>query len=323
MLTRFEHLPNELFFDIFSVYFDGVQLYKSFFGLNSRFDSLLKSLNNVSLHLKDSNDDKSINLFSTNVVSLYISSIHKSIKFIPLLVNVRSITFVDPSVIQIMNLLEISHNLEHISIIWSNPYLVNLISARAFYELIFSGSSSENIRSCRFYLPESHSLYIEPKTISFPLLHSIYVQITNPMADFRRLVNLCPNLIRFEIEIIDNENSNEERIVFFNHYENINIRRFHIYNLLSIDIFDIYIEHLPNLEYLYISMKFPSYPLDVFEQISQIIHRINHLKNFYFRFSTDFWSLGQQQFEKLKQINHFFEKMSIKNQDDEIIFTNQ
>jgi hypothetical protein len=165
MYTCLEDLPNELFLDMFCLYFDGVQLYKIFFGLNSRFNYLLKSLNNISLHLEDSNDDKSLNLFSKKVVSLYLSSKHKSIKFIPLLINIRSITLVDPTVIQIMNLLEISENLEHISILWSNSYSINLISARAFYELIFSASSSKIIRSCRFYLPECHKLYLEPKQI--------------------------------------------------------------------------------------------------------------------------------------------------------------
>jgi hypothetical protein len=322
MSTRLEDLPNELFFQIFSVYFDGVQLYKIFFGLNSRFNCLLKSLNNIYLRLEDSNDNQSINLFSTKVISLYIGSKHQSIKFLPLLINIRSITLVDPTIIQILNLLEISHHLEHISILWSNPYSVNLISVRSFYELIFSASSSESLRSCRFYLPENHSAYFEPKHISFSFLRSIYVQISIPLADFRRLIHLCPHLIRFEIEIIDNSYSNEETIIVFNYHEHVNIRRFHIYNLLSLDIFHIYIEHLPNLENLYISMTFPSHPIDVFQQLSQIIYRINHLKNFHFRFSTDFCNLDQQQLEKLKQINPFFENISIQNEDDEIVFTN-
>jgi len=222
-----------------------------------------------------------------------------------------------------MNLLEISENLEHISILWSNSYSINLISARAFYELIFSASSSKTIRSCRFYLPECHKLYLEPKQISFPLLHSIYIQITIPLDDFRRLINLCPNLIRLEIEIINKESINEEIIPLYSHNEHINIRRFHIYNLLSIDILDIYIEHLPNIEYLFLSMKSSCYPMDIFEQLSKIINRINHFKKFSFRFSTDIWNFDQQQLEKLKQLNHFFGKISIKKQDDQFVFTNE
>src|SRR5690349_181060 len=113
MLTCLEDLPNELFFHIFSIYFDGVQLYKIFFGLNSRFNYLLKSLNNIYLRLEDSNDDKCLNFFSTNIISLYIGSKHKSIHFIPLLINIRSITLVDPTIIQIIYLLEISQNLKY------------------------------------------------------------------------------------------------------------------------------------------------------------------------------------------------------------------
>ncbi|CAF1659893.1 unnamed protein product, partial [Rotaria magnacalcarata] len=163
MNSCFEEIPNELILYIFCTYFDGVQLHKNFFGLNSRFDTLIKSINNIHLRLEYQDDDNSLDLFSSKATSLYIGSKHRSIHFIPFLINVRSITLVDPTIIQIMNLLEIGKTLERISIIWSNPYLINEMSARSFYELIFSASSSENLRSCRFYLPKSHCLYLEPK----------------------------------------------------------------------------------------------------------------------------------------------------------------
>ncbi|CAF1267899.1 unnamed protein product [Rotaria sp. Silwood1] len=320
MHTRFEQLPNEVIFNIFSNYFDGVQLYKSFFGLNSRYNNLIKSLNNIHLHLECQDDDKCIYLYSTKVISLYIGQKHRSINFIPLLINVRSVTIVDPTILQIIYLLDIGQNLEHASIIWSNIYLINSISARSFYELIFSASSSNNLRSCRFYLPKSHSLYLEPKHCILPLLRTIHVQLSIPSVDFRRIIRLCPNLIRLDVEIIDDIYSNEEKIIVLSHYQHINIRRFHIYNLLSLDIFDILMGYLPNLEKLYISMKFPSHPIDVFEQLSSIIHRIDRLKELHFRLTTDFWNLGQHQLEQVKQINPFFANIFIENQDDEIIF---
>ena len=321
MCTHFEDLPNELFLELFRTYFDGVQLYKSFFGLNYRFDSLLKSLNNIYLRLQYSDDDQTFNLFSTKIISLYIHSQHKTIKFLPFLVNVRSITLVHPGIIQIRNLLEIGKRLEYISILWSNPDEIDIISVRLFYELIFCASSSKNLRSCRFYLPQSHSLYIEPRSCSLPLLHSIYVQITIPIGDFRRILRLCPNLIRCEIEIVDNIGHNEERIIVLSHNEHINIRRFHISNLLSLDIFDIYIGYLPKLENLYISMKFNLFPMDLFKQLSNLIHRIDYLKNFHFHFSTDSWNLGQKQLETLQLINPFFQNLSIKYQNNQIILT--
>ncbi|CAF0858462.1 unnamed protein product [Rotaria sordida] len=320
MHTHFEELPNELILHIFSTYFDGVQLYKSFFGLNSRYDHLIKSINNIHLRLEYQDDDKSLYLFSTKVISIYIGQKHRSINFIPLLINVRSVTLVDPTIIQIINLLDIGKNLEHASIIWSNPYLINSMSARSFYELIFSASSCESLRSCRLYLPKSHSLYLEPKHCTLLLLCSIYVQLSIPSVDFRRIIRLCPNLIRLEIEIIDDTDSNEEKIIVLSHYQHVNIRRFHIYNLLSLDIFDILMVYIPNIENIYISMKFPSHPIDVFEHLSSIINRIEHLKEFHFHFTTDFWNLGQHQLETIKQMNPFFSNILIQNDDDEIIF---
>jgi hypothetical protein len=320
MSTHLEDLPNELFFDMFSTYFDGVQLYKSFVGLNFRFNSILKSLKNIYLRLEHSNDDKSLNFFSKQVISLYIDSKHKSINFVQFVVNIRSLTLVDPTILQIMNLLEISEHLEHISILWLNPHSINLISVRAFYELIFCASSCESLRSCRLYLPESHSLYLEPKYCSLPLLHSIYVQLSIPLSDFRRIIGLCPNLVRLEIEIVDNGYSNEEIILVLTDHEHIHIRRFHIYNLFSFDIFDIYIKHLPNLENLYISMNFSSHPLDLFKQLSNLIDRIDHLKEFHFRFSTVFCNFDHQELEKLKELNSFFGNILIKNENDKFIF---
>lgn len=320
MLTYFEDLPNEIILYLFSTYFNGVELFNTFFKLNSRIDYLIKSLNNIHLHLERHDDDKSFDLFSTKIISLYIGSKHKSVNFIPLLINVRSITVVDPTIIQIMNLSTIGKNLEHISIIWSNPCLVDLMSIRLFYELIFSASSSENLLSCRFYLPKSHSSYLEPKHCTLSLLHSIYVQICIPSVDFRRIIRLCPNLIRLEIEIMDDIDSNEDKILILSHYQHLKIQKFYIYNLLSLDIFDILLMYLPNLEYLYVSMKFSSHPIDIFEQLSPIIHRIYHLKEFHFRFTTDSWNLGQHQLEKIKQINPFFSNIFIQYENDEIIF---
>ena len=322
MLTRLEELPNELFLYMFCTYFDGVQLYKSFFGINSRFNSLLKSLKNIYLRLEYSEDDESIKFFSTQVVSLYIGSRHNSQRFVPFLIHVRSITLVDPTMIQIMNLLEIGNNLEHVSILWSNPYLMNIISVRSFYELIFSSSSSENLRSCRLCLPQSHSLYLEPKQCSLPLLHSAHIQISLPIADFRRIIRLCPNLIRLEIEIIEN-NDNEELTLILNHFEHINIRRFHISNLISLDIFDIYIGYLPYIENVYISMKFSSDLMDIFEQFSSLINRIDYLKEFYFYFSTNILKLGENELEIIQKLNPFFSNINIRNEDNQIIFTTQ
>ncbi|CAF1581601.1 unnamed protein product [Adineta ricciae] len=322
MSTRLEDLPNELFLQLFSTYFDGAQLYKIFYGLNIRLNSILRSLEHIHVRLENSDDDPCLNLFTSKIISLFINAKHKSIRFIPLLTNIQAITLVNPTVVQIINLLQIGRNLHHVSIQWSNPYKPDLMSIRSFYELIFSANASQSLRSCRFYLPESHSLYLEPRHCTLPLLRTIYVQVNYPLGDFRRIIRLCPNLTRFEMEIIDNGYSNEETIIICSHLDHIHLRRFYIHNLLSLDILDIYIEYLPNLEYLYISMKLPSHPVDVFKHISSLIHRFTHLKQFQFRLSTDFWNLDHQQLEMLKQLNPFFAHIHIEMDDDEIVFVN-
>ncbi|UJR24763.1 hypothetical protein I4U23_006137 [Adineta vaga] len=312
MFTHFEDLPNELFIYLFTNYFHGVQLYNIFYGLNIRLNYLLKSLNKIHLRLENSTDDQCIDLFSTNIISLFINSQHKSIHFIPLLINICAITLIDPTIIQIMNLLEISKHLQYISIRWSNLNEINLMSVRIFYELIFSANASNNLRSCRLYLPESHSYYLEPKHCTLPLLHTIYVQISQPLADFRRILRLCPNLHRLEIELID---FTDEIMILCNYQEHIHIRRFHIHNLTSLNVFNIYIGYLPNVENLYISMNIPLDTLEFFKQLSQSIHRIDRLKEFHCRLSTKFRTCNDDKLEIFKEFNPFFAQIHLEYED--------
>jgi hypothetical protein len=51
--SRLEYFPNEIFIEIFQ-YFDGRNLFRSFYNLNSHFNILLHSLNNLSLSLSTS-----------------------------------------------------------------------------------------------------------------------------------------------------------------------------------------------------------------------------------------------------------------------------
>jgi hypothetical protein len=61
--------------------------------------------------------------------------------------------------------------------------------------------------------------------------------------------------------------------------------------------------------------------MDLFKQLSNLIHRIDYLKHFHFHISTNSSNLGQKQLETLQLINPFFQNLSIKYQNDKIIFT--
>lgn len=322
MSTCLEDLPNELFLHLFATYFDGGQSYRTFFSLNARLDRLLKSLDRIHLRLDNTDDDRALELFATKAISVHIGPAHRSVKFSSALKHVRSVTLVDPSVVQIMYLLQIGQHLEHAHVIWSNPHVIDLVSARAFYELIFSAGAVESLRSCRLFLPPGHSSYLEPKHCTLPQLYSLYAQISVPMADFRRLLRLCPNLSRLELEIVDDGYSNSETLIFVGHLEHEHIRQFHVHNLLSLDVLDIYLGSLSRVEQLYISTKLPAHPLDVFKQLARVIHRLNRLRTFRFRVATGGWNLGHQRLELVRNLHPFFAHTRVESDDDEIFFVN-
>ncbi|CAF3457699.1 unnamed protein product, partial [Rotaria sp. Silwood2] len=55
-LTTMESLPNEILIDLYQ-YFDGREVYKIFYNLNSRFNSLLQSLSHLSLYFQSPFDN--------------------------------------------------------------------------------------------------------------------------------------------------------------------------------------------------------------------------------------------------------------------------
>ncbi|CAF4128831.1 unnamed protein product, partial [Rotaria sp. Silwood1] len=56
MSTRLESLPNELLIDVFT-YFDISNLYHSFWGINQRFNNLVRTMKSFSLIINNNNNN--------------------------------------------------------------------------------------------------------------------------------------------------------------------------------------------------------------------------------------------------------------------------
>jgi hypothetical protein len=75
MFSLFEYLPNELLLDVFE-YIDIRDLYQGFWGLNTRFNNILRSLENLSLVI-DKHDPLLISIFASRTVRLEVNTWHE------------------------------------------------------------------------------------------------------------------------------------------------------------------------------------------------------------------------------------------------------
>jgi len=92
--SKFENLPNELFYEI-QCYLSCNDLYKSFSNLNSRFDDLLISMNNLHYEIESSvsNQRLTTSSFASSISSINVSQDSDGVSIATIFPNVHSITF--------------------------------------------------------------------------------------------------------------------------------------------------------------------------------------------------------------------------------------
>jgi len=92
--SRFEDLPNELFYE-FQIYLTSNDLYKAFSNLNSRFDDLLMSMNNLHFEIDSSVFEQRLTTasFASCITSINVPEDGDGVSIATIFPNVRSITF--------------------------------------------------------------------------------------------------------------------------------------------------------------------------------------------------------------------------------------
>ncbi|CAF4130413.1 unnamed protein product, partial [Adineta steineri] len=75
MSSLIEDLPNELLFDVFQ-YLDTRDLYESFWGLNYRFNNILRSLKDLSLTM-EKNNPSLLTIFASRIARLEVNTWHE------------------------------------------------------------------------------------------------------------------------------------------------------------------------------------------------------------------------------------------------------
>jgi hypothetical protein len=191
IISSIELFPNELLIEIFE-YLSPYDLYKTFYNLNSHFNSIINSLENLRLILQEDWDNKQqvTPFFATQISTLVIK--HDELIHFSSYSNIHSLKLSMPTADQ-CNAIQPSlfPNLEYLYI--SNLFFSD--HSEQLCRLIFSPSFFR-LRICqldRMTLDDGHSYY------SSTLRQLIISPSTWKSNMFKQIFNACPNLIHLRI----------------------------------------------------------------------------------------------------------------------------
>jgi hypothetical protein len=265
MMTQsiFEFFPDEIIIDIFE-YFDIRDLYQSFYGLNSRLNSILRSRKNLSLTFSspDEIDDPFIDLFIKYIIKLIID--HSSYMNFQPFFSLHSLILNSPS----------DDQLEQIYLC-KFPYLIHLefgimsnrLSHRALNEFLHC-KQYPSLQTCIFH-HENNAVSLNR-----------YRQIWSSSSILR---TIWFNSIDLSLLNSDNRLINREKI-FSIDVIHLNLKRFDICcvstgpSILDIDYF---LQHTPNLEKFKIASNEIYYSYEFLQQLASILQqRLMNLHQF-------------------------------------------
>jgi hypothetical protein len=226
--STFELFPDELFFELFE-YIPINDLYRAFFGLNKRIDTILRNLSNLFAVWTTNSDDKVIDIFSTCISRLVIwrggyLNLNRFNKL-------RSLKLALPSIEQ-CNEIQPSLTLEHLHIeSLVNP---NIITDQLSNLLLTN--SFPRLRTCRIDEIKFDKDNIQP-------IPSLYSLITRTQ-QVEKVFSLCPMLIYLRLNLKDNIDEN----ILLNPHLNLRHLELGIYSTeLKLFTIDLILSLTPNL----------------------------------------------------------------------------
>ncbi|CAF0948150.1 unnamed protein product [Rotaria sordida] len=238
-IIRLEDLPNELFYVLFN-YLEIKDIYKSFFGLNLRFNILFNSLSNCYLRIESSTKVDFINMIASKIRHIHITQNSISISLAPfrntlhsLIIHLLTDEYIDQlHALMYLKRLEIRHIPQHSighlrKVLFSSPQIKHLV------------------------LPFWHSkdlviAYSSPYSISS--IHSLSMYSPNDLDDFASLLGRLPNLIRLRLDIdyikvLPTVNGSLSNVFHSLSYFHLQLKNGFTYSQI-----DFYLTHVPNLK---------------------------------------------------------------------------
>ncbi|CAK9188736.1 unnamed protein product [Sphagnum troendelagicum] len=269
MFTKFEHLSNDVLLDIFD-YVDIGDLYHGFWGLNSRLNNVMRSLNNLSLvvpSLDFSKDYESvIPVFGRQIKRLAIKC-----RYIPDLKQCPNL--------HTLILRNASH--QHIDKILPE-YVPNLVSLKisSLYELLTLDELIYNILSNRFPFLRHGDFNIWNVRQVLPWSQSLSLRslcIVNQDLSFVPVIlNSCPHLDYLKVSVMI-----DTRTIPVSSTPNRHpLKRFilrSVGNTLSLDTVQILFGYMLNVEYVFLNFDCT---VPFFNFTSDLATRLHHLRRF-------------------------------------------
>ncbi|CAF1175819.1 unnamed protein product [Adineta ricciae] len=275
MLACLEHFPNELLLHVFR-YTDTRDLFHGFYGLNQRFVSLLKSLQNRSLII-EKNESKLICVFHCQIHKLVVDTcLNVDFRQFPHLKSLILCDLTENHLSQIRS--KLMPNLTYLSVASTNTswYLTDLLSC-IFSDELPSLTTVQLQNPIPVYSNISFNISLSLRSIAV-CCRSSYTILN--------ILSCCPNLRK--LQMVVNEN---QVVLFYNTtiVSNYSVKTFILSDVYSmIDSNDIIklLEYMPNIERLRLSFTC-SVPFIDFARI--VIDRSPHLDKFdcHIEMSTD------------------------------------
>jgi hypothetical protein len=272
-ITHLEDLPNELFYILFS-YFNINELYKSIFGLNSRFNNLLNSHSCYYLCLESETNLDIINIFASKIKNIYING---NSNFVPLtpFYNSLSVLILEKLTENYLDELPLLIHLEHLDI---KTYPEDELS-RKLTRYVASSTQLHHLSLLYWYLGTGD--YVFSSLYSLRLFRGIGEN------EFLYLLRHIPNLIYFHLDdpyvklfpLIDN--------ILPNIHHNLTYFRLYLTNGFTHSQLDFYLAHTSHIKSLHLSTS-PCLvyrnqigPYDILNAIASIIQkRLLNLERF-------------------------------------------
>ncbi|CAF3388666.1 unnamed protein product [Rotaria socialis] len=284
--STLEMFPDELFFELFE-YIPLNDLYRAFFGLNTRIDIILKNLSNLFAEWTTNSDDRIINIFSSCISRLVIwRGGHLNLyRFNKL----RSLKLALPT-IQQCNEIQSSSTLEHLHI--ESSAISHTITEQLSF--LFLTDAFPRLRTCRIDEIQFDQNIFQSK----PTLLSLMTRTQHPT----KLLSLCPMLVHLRLNLKNNINE----FLPLDIHSSLRYLQLGIYsteiNLSSVEsIFSV----TPNLTRFTIDgpcITPPQNKLDIFSLASVFTRRLSKLRFVYISLPLSESQSDPKEFENEKEL---------------------
>ncbi|CAF1365576.1 unnamed protein product, partial [Rotaria sordida] len=262
--TIFEDLPNELFYYLFTL-IDIQNLYKAFWGLNSRLNNIFQSCQNLSLIVDEKVDPLWMKLYAPYVTRLVIQTSaycnfnqFSNLRVLVFCVkNLEQLTQIQPNTIP---------NLTYLSFLFGSQFTLPEQLTWNVFSNEFPFLRHVNLGRIK------ESIY--DSWINSPLLRFVSILSCKPMF-IPVILTACPNLDRLQVHVINDNNT-----ITSSSPVNHPLRRLTLWSdstELTFDAIDKILTHTSNIEYLYLQTIYSKSLIDL---AHGLINRLHHLTRF-------------------------------------------